>query len=235
MTNRMALKETTLLNYTHPNIQTLIKSSGWRRLDPYHIIGAVYEFVRDGIKFGYNDKDTLKASEVLSQGIGQCNTKAVFLMALLRALDIPCKIEAFHVDASFQKELLPPLLRKLSPKHFLHTSVLVEYDGSTIALEGHILDYDFLEGLHNKFPQHEGSFYGYGVATKDFNALNINWNGKDTYIQKQAITKSLGVYDTPDAVFEVHGQVMGKIKTMLYRYSIRHLMNQRVQRIRNIK
>lgn len=83
------LKKTKLLDYDDCLIQSLIYERGWRDLPEYDVIGAVYHFVKDEILFGYNRCDTLTASEVLSDGIGQCNTKSTLLMALLRALGIP--------------------------------------------------------------------------------------------------------------------------------------------------
>ena len=64
------LRETELLDYRTPSIQSLISDKGWRNLSEYDAIGAVYHFVKDEILFGYNRCDTLKASEVLSDGIG---------------------------------------------------------------------------------------------------------------------------------------------------------------------
>jgi len=233
MAHEAHLKETALLDFNHPSIQTLVKSSGWKALSPYNRIGASYQFVRDSIRFGYNKQDALKASTILKEGIGQCNTKAVLLIALLRALDIPAKIEGFEVDASFQKELLPPLIRNLSPKTFLHSRVLVFYNSTWVPLEGYILDKPYIEGIKRKFTAFEGAFYGYAIATDDFNALSIDWRGNETYIQKDAITKSLGIFDGPDQLFAAHSQSLSKIKAFLYRQSIRHLMNRRVSSIRN--
>lgn len=78
-----------LLDIHHPGIESLVASRGWRNLSPYDRIGAVYDFVRNEIAFGYNEGDELPASRVLADGIGQCNTKSTLLMALLRAVGIP--------------------------------------------------------------------------------------------------------------------------------------------------
>ena len=87
------LVATALLDYNNPEIQALIKNKGWMTLNPYQRIGQIYDFVRDDIQFGYNEDDTLPASKVLADGIGQCNTKATLFMALLRASGIACR---FH-------------------------------------------------------------------------------------------------------------------------------------------
>ncbi|MFW5838687.1 MAG: transglutaminase-like domain-containing protein [Bacillota bacterium] len=235
MHNNDYLKETSLLNFNHNAIKTLIKTSGWSRLDPYKQIDAAYTYVRDNIRFGYSKEDALKASDVLISGIGQCNTKGTLLMALLRGLNIPCKIEGFHVDASFQKQLLPPILRLLGPKRFLHSKIHVYYDGNYIPLEGYVLDRDYLTGLKNMLPNHQGPLYSYAVATKDFNDLHIDWQGKETFIQKDAIVQSLGTYKDPDSLFDNHYQPFSKVKKVIYKNGVRHLMNLRVNRIRRQK
>ena len=89
---------TPLLDYHHPALQTLIAKRGWMALDEYHCIGSIYDFVRNEILFGYNEDDTLPASRVLADGMGQCNTKTTLLMALLRATGIACRFHGFTID-----------------------------------------------------------------------------------------------------------------------------------------
>ena len=48
------LNETPLLNFSASNIQSLIMERNWKELDEYERTKAIYEFVRDEIRFGYN-------------------------------------------------------------------------------------------------------------------------------------------------------------------------------------
>ena len=66
---------TPLLDYMAPSIQHLITTRGWRDLPAFDQIGALHDFVRNEIRFGYNPSDQSKASKVLADGYGQCNTK----------------------------------------------------------------------------------------------------------------------------------------------------------------
>jgi len=66
-------KPTDLLDFKSPQIQQLILERGWQALPEFERIGAIYDFVRNEIKFGYNESDNLPASSVLIDGIGQCN------------------------------------------------------------------------------------------------------------------------------------------------------------------
>ena len=58
-----------LLDYQHPAIQRLIAQRGWMQPIEHERIGAVYNFVRDDIAFGYNASDDLPASTVLADCI----------------------------------------------------------------------------------------------------------------------------------------------------------------------
>jgi transglutaminase-like putative cysteine protease len=71
----------------------------------------VYDFVRNEIAFGYNAGDELPASAVLADGIGQCNTKATLLMALMRAVGIACRFHGFTIDKPLQKGAITAGLR----------------------------------------------------------------------------------------------------------------------------
>ncbi|CAH8720987.1 transglutaminase-like domain-containing protein, partial [Paenibacillus thiaminolyticus] len=54
--------------------------------------------------------DDIPASEVLRDGRGQCNTKSILLMALLRKVGIPCRIHGFYIDKRMQKGALTGLV-----------------------------------------------------------------------------------------------------------------------------
>ena len=62
------LQPTRLLDFTHPAIEALVEKRGWRPLPMYDRIGAVYDFVRNEIAFGYNAGNELPASAVLADG-----------------------------------------------------------------------------------------------------------------------------------------------------------------------
>ena len=62
------LTPTDMLDFQQAELQALIDQRGWRQLDGYAAIGAVYDFVRDEILVGYNAHEGLKASWVLADG-----------------------------------------------------------------------------------------------------------------------------------------------------------------------
>ena len=82
-------------------------------LDEVDKVRNIYNFVRDEVKFGYDTGDTIHESQVLSDGYGQCNTKATLLMALLRAVGVATRIHGFTIDKALQKGAIKGIWYKL--------------------------------------------------------------------------------------------------------------------------
>jgi hypothetical protein len=225
------LAATPLLDFHHPDIEALVARRGWRELPPHERIGAVYDFVRNEIPFGYNEGDQLPASRVLADGLGQCNTKGVLLMALLRAVGVPCRFHGFTIDKALQKGALTGLAYRLAPRSIVHSWVEVELDGRWLNLEGFILDAAYLGRLQQRFAGTR-AFCGYGAATPDLMNPGVDWCGRDTYIQKDGINHDFGVHDSPDAFFARHGSNLSGFKRWLFQRVVRHRMNRNVRRIR---
>lgn len=225
------LVPTALLDFEHPAIEGLVARRGWRALSAYDRIGTVYGFVRDDIAFGYNEGDELPASRVLADGIGQCNTKATLLMALLRAVGFPCRFHGFTIDKPLQKGVITGIAYRLAPQRIIHSWVEVLHENRWIVLEGFILDATYLDSLQRRFPLAR-RFCGYGAATADLSAPGVEWRGQDTFIQKEGIADDLGLFDNPDAFYARHGSNLSGFKRWLYRHVVRHAMNRNVARIR---
>ena len=228
------LKKTKLLDYDDCLIQSLIYERGWRDLPEYDAIGAVYHFVKDEILFGYNRCDTLTASEVLSDGIGQCNTKSTLLMALLRALGIPCRLHGFTVSKDFQKGATSGIVSFLAPSEIVHTWVEVLFQNRWIVLEGVIIDDGFLQSIKQMYRETKGIFRMYAIAVDDFPNLAVDWTGKDTFIQSKAIVKDFGIFPDPDSFFSKHSQNLGILRTFLYEHIGCKKMTRNINRLRKL-
>lgn len=225
------LKPSTLLDFEHPDIANLITAKAWRDLAPLDRVGAAYEFVRSEIRFGYNARDDLPASQVLADGYGQCNTKTTLLMALLRALGLPCRLHGFTIDKALQRGAIPPWAYPLTPARILHSWVEVWVDDRWIELEGFILDEAYLRAIQRRFSGAQ-AFCGYGVATQNLQQPNVAWCGRSTYIQREGIAEDFGLFNEPDAFYEVHGVNLSPAKRWLFERFVRHQMNRRVEAIR---
>lgn len=229
------LKETTMLDYSNENIHQLIQSRKWNQLDTFDCLREIYNYIRDEILFGYNVDDSIKASKVLSDGFGQCNTKGTLFMALLRACDIPCRVHGFTIDKELQKGAMTGLVYKNAPQNVFHSWVEVYFEDKWYELEAFILDKLYLEKLQKINSSCTGAFCGYGVAVKDFRNPVIDFNRNNTYIQSEGINQDFGVYDCPDDLLKEHHQEMSPVKAFAYRNLGRHLMNHNVNRIRTLK
>lgn len=225
------LSPTPLLDFEADPIQQLISHRGWLTLSQSDRIGAAYDFVRNEILFGYNSDDALPASTVLGNGYGQCNTKGTLLMALLRALDVPCRFHGFTIDKRLQRGVVPELVYPIAPANIIHSWVEIFHDGQWLNLEGFILDAPVLEALQKTFPERQ-SICAYGAGTDCLQNPNVEWTGASTYIQRTGINHDFGIFDDPDAFYAAHRQLTG-IKGLLYRFVIRHWMNHRVRKMRS--
>lgn len=226
------LLATPILDYDDPIIRELVMEKGWRNLEEEGRIRSIYNYVRDEIPFGYNSADNLPASRILRDGYGQCNTKAVLFMALLRAVGIPNRIHGFTIDKALQKGAVTGIWYRLSPKNILHSWVEVYFEGKWYNLEGLILDTHYLNALQQKFPDCETTFCGYGAFTDNFRDPQVSWERNHTYIQDKGINQDFGLFENPDEFFNKHKQEMGMVKRLVYRIFVRHLMNRNIRKIR---
>ena len=232
MDNRY-LKKTRMLNYDCESIRTLVSERNWNQLDDYHKIGAIYDFVRNEILFGYNRSDLLTAEEVLSDGYGQCNTKATLLMALLRAVGIPCRLHGSEVDKHFQEGVTGGIIAVLAPDTIVHTWAEVFYDGRWIALEGVITDEAYIMAI-KKNNNVSGPYAHFAVSVPDLNTLDLEWKGRAIFVQNESVELDFGAYDDPDTFFEKHHQTWSKVKDLAYVYYGRKKMNRTVRKLRAV-
>lgn len=227
------LQETTMLDFSNPDIQKLIEVKHWKEQNKFDCLKAIYNFVRDDIVFGYNTDDGISASKVLKDGYGQCNTKGTLFMALLRACEIPCRVHGFTIDKQLQKGVMGGFVYKNSPKNIFHSWVEVYFEDKWYELEAFILDQKYLSKLQKQFATCTGSFCGYGVAVKDFRHPIIDFDRNDTYIQSEGITQDFGVWNSPDELLKHHHQEVSGLEAFAYKHLGRHLMNCNVKKIRN--
>ncbi len=227
------LKETRILDYSSQNIQELISKKRWGELEPVERVKSIYNFVRDEILFGYNSSDDILASEILSDGYGQCNTKSSLLMALLRAVNIPNRIHGFTIDKALQKGAITGIWYKIAPKNILHSWVEVFINDKWYFLEGVILDRVYLTSLQKKNSDCKTTFCGFGVYTDEFENPQIEWNLNNTYIQEKGINQDFGIFNSPDEFYAKHKQELNFFKKFIYETIVRKKMNENVSRIRN--
>lgn len=228
------LKSTKLLDFDTLDIQDLIIKRKWTILTEEEKIATVYDFVRNEIRFGYNQGDDIPASEVLRDGYGQCNTKSILLMALLRGVGVPCRIHGFYIDKKMQKGALTGITYLFAPKKIVHAWTEVYFNNQWIALEGVIIDDQYLKQVRNKLNKYNNGYIGYGISVEDKEKISICWKGKSTYIQSFSITEDLGVFDSPDDFFNKYNNINNRIKRLLFNI-LRKGINKKLDLIRENK
>jgi transglutaminase-like putative cysteine protease len=97
---QMSLQETVFCDFNHPAVLELAQSLGEDGKDAQTITQAVFKYVRDNIRFGF-DPVQVKASETLEKGYGVCWNKALLTVALLRADKIPARLAYNPVNREF--------------------------------------------------------------------------------------------------------------------------------------
>lgn len=234
MNQNIYLKATSLLDYQHPLIKTTISKFNWHHLNTRDQIKFIYNFVRNDILFGFNI-DEIPASEVLKEGIGQCNTKSILFMALLRAVGIPCRLHGFTIDKQLQAGIMNEEVLDMMPDEISHTWVEVYFEQQWFDMEGIILDEQYLRGLQIQFANTQKQFTGYAVATSDLHNPQIDWHGNNsTYIQKEGIMQDFGIYADPDSFFAKHPQNISAEKRSVFANLLRHNVNQQINMIRRL-
>jgi len=227
------LEPSHLLDYTHPDIEKLITSKGWNTLKAKtDLIGNVYSFVRDEIAYGYTSSFSIPASQILHKGYGNCITKSTLLMALLRAVGIPCRFHAMMISKVIFRGLLPGLTYRIAARHPFRAWVELQDKGKWYASEGYVIDSPYMQRLQQKFPNQKASFYGYGIGVLDFKNPDNIWGDNHIFVPNKAIEKDLGSFDTPDAFFSEVPRAEGYAKDLRYKAIICDRLNKSIQTVR---
>lgn len=230
------LQPTALLDYTDLKIQRQILSKSWHSLaSDSQRIEAVYSFVRDTVLYGYSADFQLPASQVLSLGYGNCLTKTTLLLALLRAVGIPCRLRAGTVSRVLYRGLLPPIQYRLVDKTIYHSFGELYFDNRWIPIGGHIIDHIYLKKLQAKFPDHMGTFLGYGIAVVHFRNPPVTWEEDETAIQSKALRQDLGVFDDPDSFFKKYPKARNNSQKCIYKNIIMPSLNKAIIQLRDGK
>lgn len=226
------LNSTPILNFDHPSLRALIHDRGWTDLPEGDRIGAIYDFVRDEIAFGYNVSDEIPASRVLADGYAQCNTKTTLLMALLRGSGIACRFHGATIHKRLQKGVVDGFFYRMAPDDILHSWTEVQFGDHWVGLEGVILDSVYLDGLRTGIASEGGPFLGYGAGTEDIDDPPIEWKGTATEIQSTGVNNDFGIFDDPDGFYLRYGTNLTGLRGLLFRVLIRRVMNRKVKSIR---
>jgi hypothetical protein len=235
------LQATRLVDLDAPTVQETAARLVQGVSTPREAAVEIYCFVRDEVKFGYNRRDAIPASEVLRDGYGQCNTKSILLVALLRATSIPARFHLAQVDKAVQWGVMPPLAHRFAPDRVTHTWVEVylpsdSADDRWIVLEGVIMDKPYFLAARRLLLE-SGRPMGYAISIPPEVLTNcaagrcIDWDGThDVTCQMTAMVADFGPAADPEEFYCQHS--VAGLRGLLYERHTSQEMTARAERIR---
>lgn len=163
------LSPTALVDSDHPDVaETAARITSGARDDVERAV-RLHDFVRDEILFGWAPEfDRYRASEVLRDRIGFCNTKSTLLAALLRASGVPARIHC----ATIHRKILDGLIRPPQP-YVDHAYVEAWLEDRWLGFDSYNLDRP-LHAAAMARCRAEGRAAGYGVHARG----TASWDGR---------------------------------------------------------
>jgi hypothetical protein len=239
------LQATRLVDLTSASVRETTARLVQGAATPREAAVRIYHFVRDEIEFGYNHRDDIPASEVLRDGYGQCNTKSVLLVALLRTANIPARFHLAQVDKAIQWGVMPPLAYRFAPSKITHSWAEVhlpfdqahDKDGRWIVLEGAIMDRHYFLAARRLLLE-SGLPVGYAIGLPPevlascADGRCIDWDGvHDVTCQMTAVVADFGPAADPRAFYRQHG--VSRLGSVLFECHTSQEMTERAARIRH--
>jgi hypothetical protein len=118
---------------------------------------ALHDFVK-GMPFSFvTDFTALTASDVLHQGYGDCFTKGMLLVAMMRAAKIPARLRFISIPVDFWYGIIEP-----QADTTMHAMTEVLLDGQWRVTDSYVPDTWLQTGARNRLMA-EGRKMGYGV------------------------------------------------------------------------
>jgi transglutaminase-like putative cysteine protease len=207
------LAETPHVNFNHTGIQAVVGQIKAVHSSQTDRAKTCFAYVRDEIKFGFAKGfwDN-KASDVLAQGRGYCNTKSTLFVALARGCGIPARQVFVDIDTRVLRGLLDP-----GTPYVDHSYVELFLDDTWRATDAYIVDTPLFQRASARLKA-ENDLLGYGVhltgqATWDataptFSQFNIN-------DPRPIGTKVWGVFDDVGAFYTQVPDTWNKLNPFL--------------------
>ena len=193
---------------------------------------ALHNFVRDQIQFGFaNSFWKQKASDVLVEKKGYCNTKSTLFVALLRSVNIPSR--QIFVDIS--EEILSGFLTTGAP-YVDHSYVEVYLSEKWIKTDSFILDTKLFNAAQDLLKKEKKSI-GYGTvygASKDWDGQTNSFsqfllNESNPYLSKNIFGEYQDVSEFYNKQSQSHN---GSWLARLFFPFVKSTINSKIEKIR---
>ncbi len=179
-----------LSNFDHPLVEAKAKMLCEGLHSDREKFLALVEFVREEIPFGFNrNAIQAKASEVLEEGVGYCNSKTNLLLALCKVAGIPARVHYTQTTS----EALHGLVWGLPPK-VAHAYLEVELEGRWRPVDSYIMDRALCKAsLKALEKEHRRLGYGLALDSSPF-SIETCIDGEG-FVQMGAVVTDFGAYD----------------------------------------
>jgi hypothetical protein len=224
--------KTRLSDFDQAVIQNKAAELTFGKHTPLEKIESIFHFVRDGIRFGFTPKwDEVKASEVMSSGLGYCNTKATLFLALCQASGIPARVHFGLIDIRIMRGILPSFAFPFMPKVGGHSWIDVHLEGRWKHIDSYINDQVFYDRARKRL-EASGHPFGYSVSfIEGKSSCEFNF-GEKGFVHMGAVVEDHGVWEDSAYYFASDKYLrFNAIQKMGYPM-IAVLANRNVERIR---
>jgi hypothetical protein len=229
----MMMSTALLSDADHSSIQakaTSLTAAGESTLEK---VERIFHFVRDEIRFGFPPKwDVVKASEVLTYGMGQCNNKATLFVALCRAAGISARVHCGLIDVDIMRGVFPPMAFLFLPKAGSHAWTEVQVEGQWKPIDSYINDRAFYEAARHRLSV-SGKPLGYSVAFLEGKSSCEFNSGEKGFAQMGAVVEDHGTWeDFSQYLASNKYSSLDSLQLMLYPMMAK-LCNRNIERMRS--
>lgn len=193
----------------------------------------LFYYVRDNIEFFFPDQgDLVKASDTITLGKGQCNTKGTLFLALCKAAGIHARIHFSLIKKEIQRGLFTKIGYWLMPDLLSHSWIEVDVDGRWRRIDSYINDEAFYRAGKSELMS-KGWDTGYSISCSSGES-NISFTlDEEKFVQMDAVVGDHGVWDEPSVYYEtdLYKNRPNALTLVLYRLLIGRV-NKRVEHMR---
>ena len=193
----------------------------------------LFYYVRDDIEFFFPDQgDPVKASDTITLGKGQCDTKGILFLALCKALGIPARIHFSLITKEIQRGLFTKIGYWLMPDLLSHSWIEVDVDGTWRRIDSYINDEVFYRAGKSELMR-KGWNTGYSIACSGGESSIAFDLDQEKFVQMDAVVADHGIWDDPSDYYEtgLYKNCPNAVTLLLYRLLIRRV-NNRVEHMR---
>lgn len=225
------LEPTNLVDFNNPVVKQKAVELIEDATSESEMVKNIYHFVRDKIPYTFtNNLD--KASDVLKEQAGQCNTKTTLTIALLRAVNIPARYHCGSVSKKLFINTIPKWAYPFTPKLIPgHCWAEVFINDKWTAIEN-VVDLRLYEGIQCKMlDENQDESIGCGLSKDEFQK---EWDGEtDILMQDGVLEEDAGIFSNADGYLAKAESFLNPIKYWLKDKFVKKAMNKKFNELRN--